>query len=125
MTQTFSAEERIKSRKVLEAVYENGEQIIVPPFRLRYLRYDFEDGAAVQFAVSVPKRKVKSAVKRNKVKRRIKEAYRLNKADLLSQIKDPSQGLALFLIYIGKEDPAYTVIEERMKKLLNKLQENL
>lgn len=125
MTQTFSAEERIKSRKVLEAVYEKGEQMVVHPYRLRFMRYEFESGAPVQFAVSVPKRNVKSAVKRNKVKRRIREAYRLNKGDLLSQIKDPSQGLALFLIYIGKEDQTYSFLEEKMKMLLKKLQEQL
>ena len=64
-------------------------------------------------------------MKRNKIKRQIREAYRLNKADLLSQINDPSNGLALFLIYIGKEDQSYSYIEERMQKLLKKLQEQL
>ena len=62
MTQTFSAAEKIKSRKVLETVYEQGEQLIVHPYRLRFMKYNFDEGAAVKFAVSVPKRNVKKAV---------------------------------------------------------------
>ncbi|MCB9223839.1 MAG: ribonuclease P protein component [Crocinitomicaceae bacterium] len=125
MVQTFPAAERIKSRTVLETVYEKGEQIIVHPFRIRFMRYNFEEGAAVKFAVSVPKRNVKKAVRRNRLKRQIKEAYRLNKKGLLSQINDPSQGLALFLIYIGKDDQTYQALEDKMKLLLDKLQQKL
>jgi ribonuclease P protein component len=125
MTQMFPSSERIKSRKVLEILYAEGEQIVVHPFRLRYKKFEFEKGAGVQAAFSVPKRNVKKAVNRNKIKRQIKEAYRLNKKDLLSKFNDPSEGLALFLIYIGKEDQSYQHIERKLKELLKQLQDKI
>ena len=122
---TFPAAERIKSKKVLEDVYQNGEQLKNFPYRLKYMRYKFETGANVQIVVTVPKRNVKSAVKRNRLKRQIKEAYRLNKASLLSHFENENEGLALFLIYTGKEDQEYQFIESKLIELIKKLQEVL
>ena len=122
---TFPAEERIKSRKVLEDVYQNGELINYFPYRLKFMRYKFEKGAPVQIVVAVPKRNVKKAVKRNRIRRQIKEAYRLNKAELLSNFTQQNEGLALFLIYTGKEDQDYHFLEDKLKGLIKKLQEKL
>jgi ribonuclease P protein component len=122
---TFSSEERIKSRKLLEKLYQEGEQIKNFPYRLKYLKVAFDSGAQVQIVVSIPKRNVKKAVKRNRLRRQIKEVYRLNKADLLSQFKDKEKGLALFLIYTGKENQQYEYLESKLKELLEKLQKTL
>lgn len=122
---TFPAEERIKSRKLLEELYEKGDQLKLYPFLLKYLRRDTEDSAKVQIVISIPKKNVKKAVRRNRIRRQLKEAYRLNKADLLSQFKPTDKGLALFLIYTGKDDQSYQQLEDRLKKLLSKIQEVL
>lgn len=122
---TFSAAERIKSKKVLEDVYQNGERISFFPFNLKYKRYQFDKGAKVQIVVAVPKRNVKKAVQRNRLKRQIKEAYRLNKGDLLSQFAQENEGLALFLIYTGKADQDYHFLETKLIGLLKKLQTQL
>ena len=122
---TFSAIERIKSKKLLEEVYAEGKQCKNFPFRVKYLRTKFEDDALVKIAVSVPKRKVRKAVDRNKLKRQIKEAYRLNKVNLLSKIESSNEHLALFLIYDGNKDQPYAFIEEKMIGLLKILEEKL
>jgi ribonuclease P protein component len=122
---TFSADERIKSKKLLEKLYQEGEQLTNYPYRLKFLKLKFEHGANVQIVISVPKRNVKKAVGRNRIKRQMKEAYRLNKADLLSQFKGKEKGLALFLIYTGKENQPYSLIESKLVGLLDKLQKAL
>lgn len=120
---TFSAQERIKSKKLLEEVYEKGENLKGYPFRLKYLVTEWEGDAAVKIVVSVPKRSVRKAVRRNRIRRQIKEAYRLNKADLLSQMKAKEKRLALFLIYTGKDDQTYQSLEKKLIELLRKLQD--
>lgn len=122
---TFPASERIKSKKLLDKVYQEGELIKHYPYRLKYLITTPDVDSNVQIVVSVPKRNVKLAVRRNRLKRQIKEAYRLNKKDLLSQFEEKEQGLALFLIYTGKEDQNFQLLEKKLKELLKKLQEKL
>ena len=122
---TFPANERIKSRKLLEDLYQNGEQIKSFPFRLKYKKFEFDKGAQVQIVVSVPKRNVKKAVQRNRLKRQIKEIYRLNKDVLLSQFTGKKEGMALFLIYTGQPDQDYSYLEEKLIGLLKKLQEKI
>lgn len=122
---TFPAAERIKSKKVLEELYQKGETINHFPFRLKFMRHNFEDEVKVKITVSVPKRNVRKAVQRNRLKRQIKEAYRLNKSTLLSQFENEPKGLALFLIYTGKQDQEYALLESKLIELLKKLQSKL
>ena len=122
---TFPKSERIKSTIVLEKVYNEGEAIKQYPFRLKFLEMpDIKPGQA-QIVVSVPKRLVKRAVKRNRIRRQIKEIYRLNKSDLLSLLKSKSKGVALFLIYTGKGSDSFEFLEEKLKKLLIELKNNI
>ena len=70
----------------------------------------------------MPKRKVRLATGRNRLKRQIREAYRLNKSELIEHVVAADKKLALFLIYIGKANENYTFIEEKLNVLLEKIQ---
>ena len=122
---TFSKSERISSKIVLDKVYNEGTLIKKYPFRLKYLKMDLQDGASVQIVVSVPKRIVKLATKRNRLRRQIKEIYRQNKSNLLSQYEDRDEGLALFLVYTGKENETYNYLEAKLKVVLKELESKL
>ena len=82
-------------------------------FQIKYL--EREEGESCRFLVSVPKRLFKRAVDRNKLKRRIREAYRLNK-HLIQEKK-----LDIACTYISKEIVDYSVIEKKLLHLLQRL----
>ncbi|MCG8576755.1 MAG: ribonuclease P protein component [Flavobacteriales bacterium] len=124
MANTFSKSERICSQIVIDDLFKKGKILKSFPFLVRYLPYSFNKGAKVQIVISVPKRKVKKAVDRNRLKRQIREVYRLNKKNLLEKFEEKEEGLALFLIYTGPEKAQYQDLEKKLKLLLHQL-ENL
>ena len=77
----------------------------------------------VQVTVSVSSRNFRKAVDRNRIKRQMREVYRLQKSPLTRQLSDVKKQLALFFIYTGKEIPEYTDLLEKMNKILVRLQD--
>ena len=125
---SFNKNERLCSKILIDEIFEKGKKQKTFPFIATYLPLKSEDNAwdsQVRIVVSVPKRKVKLAAKRNRLKRQIKEAYRLNKSDFYSKLKEKDTNLALFLIYIGKENENYSFIEKKIKVLLTDIQDKI
>jgi ribonuclease P protein component len=121
---TFKRGERLKSSKVISQLFAGGcPSVKGYPILAVYTvidepRSDFP----VQIAFSVPKRRFKSAVKRNQVRRKIKEAYRLQKAGLYEGINlQEGHQLAIMLIYISNDIPEFNTIEKAIKKLISRL----
>jgi ribonuclease P protein component len=112
------AKERIKSRKTVESVFSEGSTWSSFPLRAVYLLKKEQEGN-VQVAVSVPKKHFKKATDRNRIKRLLRETYRLQKNVLLEQVKERKLLLQLFFIYTGKEIPEYGNLELVMKKCLD------
>ncbi len=121
---SFSKVEKLCSKKIIEAIYADGKKIKHYPFILNFL--EVPDNLPMEFPVqivtAVPKRKVRLATGRNRLKRQIREAYRLNKSELIEHVVAADKKLALFLIYIGKANENYTFIEEKLNVLLEKIQ---
>lgn len=105
----------------MEDIFAKGSTIKKHPFIVKYLEVGSEEDIALKAVFSVPKRTIKKATGRNKIRRQIKEAYRLNKADLITALNESGKGLALFFIYTGKEKPDYSLIEEKIQLLLKEL----
>ena len=119
---TFKKTEKLTSKKVMDEVFANGNTIKAFPFIVKYSLVE-EQESPVQLAISVPKRNFKKAVDRNKIKRLIREAYRLNKGTLVESMKMKNKNLAFFLIYSGKEKLTFSRTEEKIKLLLKELKE--
>lgn len=95
------------------------------PFKFIFLPTDKENIHPVQVVFSVPKRAFKRAVIRNLIRRRMREAFRLNKQVLYQPLLDSNQSISLMVIYVDKEVKDYATIEKGvvkgMKKLIKKL----
>jgi ribonuclease P protein component len=120
----LTSKERIKSRKAVEALFSEGKTWSSFPIRTVYRILDSEDGA-IQVAVSVPAKNFKKAVTRNRIKRLLRESYRLNKSELLQLAIEKKLTIQLFFIYTGKEVPAFSSVETVMKKCLNEFIQKL
>lgn len=85
---TFSKEERLCSKRSIEDLFANGSSFVLFPFRVVYRieRDALGSSAPVQVLFSVPKRRFKKAVTRNLLKRRMREAYRLQKGSFYAQL---------------------------------------
>ena len=117
MSMKFPKKEKLKSKKLIEKLFKDGKTLSNFPLKLIYLKVDVPVDAKLKTGVAVPKKNFKSAVKRNRIKRLLREAYRLNKHLVFNN----SEGNFAFLIlYLGKEMPTYPEIEEGMQKILQK-----
>ena len=125
---SFTKQERLCSKILIDEIFDKGQKIKSFPFMVTYLpiQKDHQDwDYPVKIVISVPKRRVKLAVKRNRLKRQIKEAYRLNKSEFYNKLEAKNKNLALFLIYIGKENEDYNFIEKKLKLLLTNIESKL
>ena len=118
---SFPKEERLHANRLIEAVFKNSLSINFYPFKVNWFFSGEEIISPVQMLVTVPKKKFKRAVDRNLLKRRIKEAYRLNKTALVESVKTRQQHLVVALIYIAPEPLTYKEIEEKIILILQRL----
>ena len=121
---TLGKNERLKSRKLTEALFSKGQRITVYPYRVFYLFQKNENAGIknkLQCGVGAGTRNFKKAVDRNRIKRLTREAWRLQKTALDQTMKNHSHTLSLFLIYTGKELPAFSFVKEKLALILDKL----
>lgn len=120
---TLGAKERMKSRKKIQALFAAGRSINFSPFRVIYqIR---KDEGSLQLGVAVSTRQFKKAVDRNRIKRLIREAYRLQKNELNELLISRNKGLDLFIIYSGKTLPEYSFVFEKTGNILQKLSKEI
>lgn len=121
---TLRKAERIHSKTIVDLMFTGGisKSFSVFPLRVVYMPVQ-EQEASVSILVSVSKKRFKRAVKRNRVKRQIREAYRKNKQELLDLLDQQGQQIAVAFIYLSDELTPSAVIEEKMKVLLARILE--
>jgi ribonuclease P protein component len=114
---TFRKEERLTGKKNIEELFQHGSSFYLHPFLLKYTEKS-EGIESNRVLISVPKKKFKRAVERNLLKRRIREAYRLNKNQIF-QGDPPFYHIAF--IYLDKVILSYGDIEEKLIILMERL----
>jgi len=117
MKATYSKKEKLKSKKLIEQLFTEGQSVSSYPLRLVFLKTDFNEKVIAKTGVSVSKKNFKKAVDRIRIKRLLREVYRLNKTYYFNNI---TTQYALMILYIGKNIPTYTELEQPMNKLFEK-----
>lgn len=123
---TFKKEERLCSKKSLDLLFKNGSSFLVYPFRITYLFVDEKHQYPAQVVINVAKKRYKRAVDRNLIKRRTREAYRLQRESFLyTYLEQRTELLLLSIQFIGKEKYEYDFFEKKLssafKKLVNQI----
>lgn len=113
----FRKEERITKKKTIDLLFEGGaKSICIYPIRMVYTESD--ETSPVSILITVPKRKIKKAVDRNRIKRQIREAYRTQKQELLQVVEGNKRKLIVGFIYVGSQVYSSSVIQEQIDSLL-------
>ena len=112
---SFPKEEKLKGKKHFEALFVEGKSVLKFPLKLIYLQSDFKDDAAVKIAVVAPKKRFGRAVDRNRIKRLLREVYRLNKGPIFNNIEG---NFAFLFLYLGDKMPNFQEMDKAMKEVL-------
>ena len=119
---TFPKKEHLYGEKVIENLHTTGSSFLVYPLRVVYLNVSQPDEQIpVRVMIGVSKKKFKKAVDRNRAKRLMREAYRLNKSSLVSIIKKEEMKIYLSFQYIADEMLTFDEISTKMQKALDRL----
>lgn len=111
----YPKKEKLKSKKSIDQLFTQGKAVTVFPLRLVYLKT--EGNQSLKTGVSVSKRLYKKAVDRNRIKRLLREAYRLNKPQYFNK---STTAYTFMILYIGKEKPSFELLDTKMKQLFEK-----
>ena len=116
----FNKREKLKSRKRIEQVFQEGKSLTVFPFKVWWLSRPAGE-VAVQAGFGAGSRHFKRAVDRNRIKRLSREAYRQQKQDLIRRLEDMGLSMSVFFIYTGKDLPDYATVTQKIGVVLQKL----
>ncbi len=131
---TLGKDEKLKSRKQIDQLFAEGKSFAVNPFRVYYVvNVPIAIGRSMvnelQFGIGVGAKIFTKAVDRNRIKRLVREAWRLQKNELKEKLKASGKQLNVFFIYTGKELPDFKTVKDKvavaLKKLADKIDEKI
>lgn len=117
----FPKKEKLCGEIRIGKLFSAGSAFIVYPLRIVYQISEDISDVPVKILISVPKKKIKKAVNRNRIKRLIREAYRLNKMEFLSTIEKKGFHLSLAITYVSDKEMDFSLIQEKVISALSKV----
>ena len=118
---TFRKQERLKSSKAVKQLFARGNTFLVHPFKVNWLSDPAPGLFPARVLVGVSRRNLRKAVQRNHMKRLVREAYRKHKYVLYEYLRERNLACDISLIYIGKGDLPYSLVEEKIIVVLERL----
>lgn len=102
-------------------MFAKGKSFGLFPLKIFYMESSSGKGESIQAGVGVSSRNFRKAVDRNRIKRLLREVYRLNKTLLQEPVTTQEKKLSVFFLYTGKELPEFALLNDKMRKALEKL----
>ena len=122
MNYKLNKDEKLCSRTAVEELFNQGKSLMAFPLRAAYRLRPLDERNPVQFLISIPKKRIRKAVTRVLLRRRTREAYRLNRGALLRQpLEQTGWGVDIAFVYLDTTPAPYEVINEKMISLLNRI----
>jgi len=121
----FPKKQKLCSETVIKEMFSSGKSFTTSALRLVWKVDNNQDQVAVKSIIVVPKKKIRLAVKRNIIRRRMKEAYRLNKMEFENMLKDNDLQLSIAMIYQKENILPYKTMEEEIKLILERLSKEI
>jgi ribonuclease P protein component len=124
---TLSKDERLSWKRYTDRLFAEGKSFVAFPLRVVYIPITEEEPTlpTVSIMVSVSKKRFKRAVHRNRVKRLIRESYRLRKYNIIEPLDEKKTKLLVAFIHIDKELPSFAFLRKAMDKAMKTLNEKL
>ncbi|WP_262487167.1 ribonuclease P protein component [Chitinophaga costaii] len=121
-TYSFTREERLKSKKLIETLFREGKAFSVFPYRVIYLVGGLPTPAfPVQVGFTAPSRHFPHAVDRNRIKRLGRECWRLQKAPLYAHLRERQLQVSVFFLYTDKQITDYETLYKKMGQAIARL----
>ncbi len=118
----LNKDEKLCSRTAVDTLFHEGKSLMAFPLRAAYRLRPRDERHPVQFLISIPKKRIRKAVNRVLLRRRTREAYRLNRGELLlGPLESTGWGVDIAFVYLDTTPAPYEVINEKMTQLLNRI----
>jgi ribonuclease P protein component len=118
---SFPKGERLSRKQHIDMLFQQGSSMVAYPLRIIYLSVNQELDAPVSLLISIPKKKIRLAVDRNHIKRRIRESYRLRKHDLTQCYTENDKKLLLAFVYLHNERSPFVKIDKAVAKAIRNI----
>lgn len=109
------------SHTAINLMFAKGKSVMCYPLRAVYRVDEARPEAPARFMITIPKKKIRKAVGRVLLRRRTREAYRLNRSLLVPALSEAGKSVDVAFVYLSKSPADYAVIEEKMKTILEKI----
>ena len=117
MDASYPKNEKLKSKVLIGQLFKEGQSVSAYPLKLIYLQTAHSDGSVIKTGVSVSKRYFKNAVDRNRIKRLLREVYRVNKASFFN---NSTTSYAFMILYLSNDGTTFEAVDAKMKLLFEK-----
>ena len=118
---SYQSKEKLKSRKLMDQLFTVGKSVSVFPLKAFYNEVDIDLDFPVKLGVGVSSRNFKKAVDRNRIKRLLREAYRLHKQPLLEFANSKNKKIIVFILFVDKALPQLETLQNKLPLLIDKM----